>query len=44
LVKKINQKNKLTASVVWRTGLCPVHQGGSTRTRHLRVSRKATPL
>jgi hypothetical protein len=26
------------------TGQCPVHQGGSTRTRYLWVSGKATPL
>ena len=26
------------------TGQCPVHQGGSTPTRYLRVSGKATPL
>jgi hypothetical protein len=30
--------------MVWRTVLCPVRQGESTQTRHIRVSGKATPL
>jgi hypothetical protein len=41
---KRKEQKKLKRTLVWRTGQCPVHQGGSTPTHHLRVSGKATPL
>jgi hypothetical protein len=40
LGSKERSKRKSKATLVWRTGQCPVHQGGSTRTRHLRVLEK----
>jgi hypothetical protein len=39
-LKRKEQKKPKTA-LVWRTGQCPVHQGGSTPTCHLRVSEKS---
>jgi hypothetical protein len=35
---KTKEQKKLKRTLVWRTGLCPVHQGRSTQTLHLRVS------
>jgi hypothetical protein len=32
------------AALVWRTGQCPVHQGGLSPTRYLREFREAAPL
>jgi hypothetical protein len=35
---KIKEQKKPKRTLVWRTGQCPVHQGRSTQTLHLRVS------
>jgi hypothetical protein len=36
--QKKGAKRKPKAALVWRTGQCPVHQGASAQTLHLRVS------
>jgi hypothetical protein len=38
---KIKEQKKPKRTLVWHTGQCPMHQGGSTSTLHLRVSKAA---